>query len=85
MVTPEAPQLIGAAQRLKQLGIILPAPPRPFGIYKGAVQAGNLLFLSGMLPTRGSGAEKLIGRIGAELDLKTGQQAAPLAALMLSL
>jgi hypothetical protein len=46
VVTPEAPQLICAEQRLKQLGIILPAPPQPFGIYKEAVQAGNLLFLS---------------------------------------
>jgi hypothetical protein len=38
-------------QRLTQLGIKLQAPPEPFGIYAEAVQTGNLLFLTGMLPT----------------------------------
>ena len=71
-VTPE--------QRLTQLGIKLPAPPEPFGIYAEAVQTGNLLFLTGMLPTVG-GEAKFIGRIGAELDLETGRKAAYLAAL----
>jgi enamine deaminase RidA (YjgF/YER057c/UK114 family) len=45
-----------------------------------AVQTGNLLFLSGMLPTEGHAA-KLIGRIGAELDVETERKAAHLAAL----
>src|SRR5216683_8322046 len=39
-----------AEQRLRKLGIKLPAPPEPFGIYAEAVQTGNLLFLTGMLP-----------------------------------
>jgi enamine deaminase RidA (YjgF/YER057c/UK114 family) len=69
-----------AEQRLRQLGIKLPAPPEPFGIYAEAVQTGNLLFLTGMLPTAGREA-KFIGRIGAELDLPTGRKAAYLAAL----
>src|SRR6202050_3569041 len=69
-----------AEQRLRQLGIKLPAPPEPFGIYAEAVQTGNLLFLTGMLPTEGREA-KFIGRIGAELDVQTGRQAAHLAAL----
>jgi len=55
-------------------------PPEPFGTYVEAVQTGNLLFLSGMLPTEGGGA-KFIGRIGAELDVGAGCQAARLAAL----
>lgn len=70
----------GAEQRLKELGITLPAPPEPFGNYAEAVQTGNLLFLSGMLPTEGHGA-KLVGRVGAELDVEAGRQAARLAAL----
>jgi len=40
----------GAEQRLIALGIELPAPPEPFGTYVEAVQTGNLLFISGMLP-----------------------------------
>src|SRR6266567_1645910 len=69
-----------AEQRLRQLGINLPAPPEPFGIYAEAVQTGNMLFLTGMLPTVGREA-KFIGRIGAELDVKTGHMAAYLAAV----
>ena len=45
-----------------------------------AVQTGNLLFLSGMLPTEGLRA-KFIGRVGAELDVEAGREAAHLAAL----
>ena len=69
-----------AEQRLRQLGINLPMPPEPFGIYAEAVQTGSLLFLTGMLPTVGREA-KFIGRIGAELDAQTGSKAAYLAAL----
>ena len=65
---------------MKELGIKLPAPPEPFGTYVEAVQTGNLLFLSGMLPTEGQGA-KFIGRVGAELDVEAGRNAAQLAAL----
>ena len=71
---------VGAEQRLKGLGIKLPAPPEPFGTYVEAVQTGNLLFLTGMLPTEGRAA-KFIGRVGAELDVEAGRQAAYLAAL----
>ena len=71
--------LTTAEQRLKELGIQLPTPPEPFGVYAEAVQTGNLLFLTGMLPTVGREA-KFIGRIGAELDVQTGWQAAYLAA-----
>jgi enamine deaminase RidA (YjgF/YER057c/UK114 family) len=68
-----------AEQRLKNLGIELPAPPEPFGTYVETVQTGNLLFLSGMLPTEGHGA-KFVGRVGAELDVEAGRKAAHLAA-----
>ena len=73
-------RLATAEQRLRQLGIKLPAPPEPFGIYAEAVQTGNLLFLTGMLPTVGREA-KFIGRIGAELDVEAGRAAARSAAL----
>ncbi|PYK92285.1 MAG: RidA family protein [Verrucomicrobia bacterium] len=79
-VTRESSRPAGAEQRLKELGIKLPAPPEPFGNYVEAVQTGNLLFLSGMLPTEGHGA-KFIGRVGAELDVQGGRKAARLAAL----
>ncbi|HET8924008.1 MAG TPA: RidA family protein [Candidatus Acidoferrum sp.] len=80
MVTREGSRAASAEQRLKELGIQLPAPPEPFGTYVEAVQTGDLLFLTGMLPTEGHGA-KFIGRVGAELDVETGRKAAHLAAL----
>ena len=80
MVTGENSRPASAEQRLKELGIKLPAPPEPFGTYVEAVQTGNLLFLTGMLPTEGRAA-KFIGRVGAELDVEAGRKAAHLAAL----
>jgi enamine deaminase RidA (YjgF/YER057c/UK114 family) len=79
-MTFESARSFSAEQRLKKLGIKLPPPPEPFGTYVEAVQTGNLLFLSGMLPTEGHGA-KSIGRLGAELDVEAARQAARLAAL----
>src|SRR6185436_6984104 len=69
-----------AEDRLAELGIKLPVLPEPFGTYVEAVQTGNLLFLTGMLPTEGRAA-KFIGRVGAELDVEAGRHATYLAAL----
>ena len=80
MVTREKDQPATAEQRLKELGIKLPVSPEPFGTYVEAVQTGNLLFLTGMLPTAGREA-KFVGRVGAELDVEAGREAAHLAAL----
>ena len=80
ILSGDGSHLATAEKRLGQLGIELPAPPEPFGIYAEAVQTGNLLFLTGMLPTVGREA-KFIGRLGAELDVEAGRAAARLAAL----
>jgi enamine deaminase RidA (YjgF/YER057c/UK114 family) len=77
---PERSGPVTAEDRLKQLGITLPAPPEPFGTYAEAVQTSNLLFLTGMLPTEGR-APAFIGRVGAELDADTARKAARVAAL----
>jgi enamine deaminase RidA (YjgF/YER057c/UK114 family) len=67
-------------QRVRDLRLTLPAPVEPFGAYVEAVQTGNLLFLSGMLPTEGRAA-KFTGRVGADVDVATARAAARLAAL----
>ena len=66
--------------RLAKLGIQLPGAPTPFGSYLEAVQVGNLLFLSGMLPVIDH-KPVFVGRIGRELDAKTGREAARIATL----
>ena len=69
-----------AETRLAAAGIELPSPPAPFGAYVPAVQTGNLLFLTGMLPTVGHEA-KFLGRAGNELNTEQGRSAAYAAAL----
>src|ERR1700740_1094385 len=79
MVSAKAAQP-GAESRLKDLGIQLPAAPTPFGTYVEALQTGNLLFLSGMLPVVDH-KPKYLGRLGKELDAEAGRDAARTAAL----
>src|SRR5580693_5607573 len=70
----------GADRRLQELGIQLPAPSTPFGPYVEAVQTSNLLFFSGMLPVVDH-KPKYVGRLGKELDVEAGRDAAYTAAL----
>ena len=70
----------GAERRLQDLGIQLPAIPKPFGPYVETVQTGNLLFFSGMLPVVDH-KPKYVGRLGRELDVEAGRDAAYTAAL----
>lgn len=70
----------GADQRLEEMGIQLPAPPTPFGNYVEALQTGNLVFLSGMLPVVNH-KPTFLGRLGKELDAEMGCDAARTAAL----
>ncbi len=67
-------------QKLAELGLQLPPAPEPKGVYKPLVVAGNLVYTSGHLPVDAAG-KLLTGRLGAELDVAAGYQAAQLAAL----
>jgi len=58
----------------------LPEPPQALGKYVTSVRHGDLLYLSGMLPLE-SGAPAFVGRVGRELTVEQGWQAARLAAL----
>src|SRR3974377_1269129 len=70
----------GLGFRLSELGIILPAPPTPLGSYVESSAAGNLLFLSGTLPVVNRKLA-ISGRLGENLSVKEGQEAARLASL----
>jgi enamine deaminase RidA (YjgF/YER057c/UK114 family) len=69
-----------AEEKLAAAGVELPPAVTPFGAYVPAVRTGNLLFLSGMLPTVGH-EPKFLGRVGEELSLEQGCDAAYAAAL----
>ena len=77
---PDGAARRAAERRLGDLGLQLPTPPRPLGTYVEAVQSGSLLFLSGMIPSR-DGVIPVTGRVGVELDVAQGREAARLAAL----
>src|SRR5215831_11183810 len=68
------------SSRLSELGIVLPAPPAPLGAYVESSDTGNLLFLSGTLPVV-NGKLAIAGRLGANLSVKEGQEAARIASL----
>ena len=68
--------------RLDELGIKLPQAAAPVASYLPAVEAGGLLYISGQLPFRPDGA-LITGRLGADLDVAQGQEAAERCAIML--
>ncbi len=68
------------SSRLDKLGIVLPAPPTPLGAYVESSDAGDLLFLSGMLPVVNRKLS-ISGRLGGNLSVKEGQEAARIASL----
>ena len=71
---------MSAFEVLKKLNIELPIAPDPVGAYVAFKKIGKLIFISGQLPIDKDG--KLIkGKIGKELSLEDGQQAAKFCAI----
>lgn len=71
---------LSVENRLAALGITLPLPPKPVATYVPAVQAGDLLFLSGVLPFQ-DGKLALEGKLGRELTVEQGYESARIALL----
>lgn len=69
-------------ERLAALGIELPTPPPPVANYVKAVRTGNLVFLAGHGPLKPDGTY-VTGRLGDDLSLEEGYEAARLTAIAL--
>ena len=67
-------------RKLEELGLALPKAAAPVATYVPAVEAGGLLHVSGQLPFRDG--KVVTGRLGDDLDVAAGQEAAKLCALM---
>ena len=67
-------------EKLTSLGLKLPEAPKPVATYVPAVQTGNLLFLSGVLPMR-NGQLAFTGKLGRDLTVPEGVEAAKVAIL----
>ena len=68
--------------RLAELGIALPAPAAPVAAYVPVVEVNGLLHISGQLPFREDGT-LITGRLGEDVDLAAGAEAAKRCAVML--
>jgi enamine deaminase RidA (YjgF/YER057c/UK114 family) len=67
--------IMKAENRLNELGLTLPEPPKPVGAYLLARQVGDLLFLSGTTCYK-DGDLLYKGRVGADLTVEEGYLAA---------
>jgi enamine deaminase RidA (YjgF/YER057c/UK114 family) len=67
MPTPE--------ERLQELGVTLPSPAVPVAAYVPTVRTGNLVYVSGQVPTA-DGKPTHLGHLGGDVDLEDGRTAA---------
>ena len=69
-----------ASKRLERLGIELPPVAKPVAAYAPAIRVGDQVWTSGQLPFV-DGQLSIEGKLGAELSLEQGVEAARVAAL----
>ena len=66
--------------KLREMGLELPPPPKPLAQYVPARRVGDLVFTSGQVPMR-DGAPLCTGQVGGEVSLEQGRDCARLCAL----
>ena len=67
--------------RLAELGIELPDTPAPVANYVPGVRTGNLLYLSGIGPAARADGTSPVGKVGRDLTVEQGYEAARLTGL----
>ncbi len=67
-------------QRVTSLGLTLPAPPQPVATYVPSIRVGDLLFVSGVVPSR-DGRIVFEGKVGRDLSREDGYEAARVSLL----
>jgi enamine deaminase RidA (YjgF/YER057c/UK114 family) len=61
--------------KIRELGLELPPAPKPAGVYKPVLVAGNFLYVSGQGPVKSDGS-LITGRLGEDMDVESGKLAA---------
>ena len=69
-------------EKIKQLGLALPPVSKPIANYVKYVRTGKLIFLAGHGPSKTDGTN-ITGKVGKELSIEQGYEAAKIAALSL--
>ncbi len=68
--------------KIRERKLDLPHPPTPLGNYVEAVSPGNLVFLAGHGPrSAGPNGKWLNGKLGADMDIENGYEAARLTGI----
>ncbi len=67
-------------EKLLSMGFNLDAGPGPLAMYIPAVKSGNLVFTAGQLPMA-DGKLKFSGKVGKEVSIEEGKQAAEICAV----
>jgi enamine deaminase RidA (YjgF/YER057c/UK114 family) len=67
-------------QKLREMGLVLPTPPKPVAAYVPSVRSGNLLYVSGQIPFR-DGKLIAIGKVPSAVSIEQGKAAAAQCAL----
>lgn len=67
-------------QRLKEMGIKIEEVPDPLGAYRPCVISAGMIYISGQLPLK-SGKLVYSGKVGDDLTIEEGREAARLAAI----
>ena len=68
--------------KLAELGYTLPPPPEPIGNYLSACRSGNIVWMAGVGSRRADGT-RISGKLGADLTVEQGYEAARWCALNL--
>ena len=71
---------MSAEDRIRQLKLQLPPPPKPVATYRPAIQVGNMLYVSGHGPLQPDG-KMITGRVGENLAIEQGKEAARVTGL----
>lgn len=66
--------------KIKELGLTIPEAPKPVAAYVPAVRSGNLVYTAGQIPFL-NGELKYKGKLGKDLTVEEGYEAAKLCAL----
>jgi enamine deaminase RidA (YjgF/YER057c/UK114 family) len=71
---------MSAEARVRELGLVLPQPPKPAANYLPYRLAGDILYLAGQGPFDANGA-RLTGKLGKDISVEEGYRRARLVGL----
>lgn len=68
-------EMLSPEQRLEELGLVLPPPPQPLGVYKPCLVDGSYVYVSGHGTVQADGSF-IVGRVGYNMDKEVAKLAA---------